>query len=401
MAANQLLTINKITREAVHRFVNSNALLGLVDKQYDNQFAQTGAKIGDSVRIRYPNDYVVGDGATIVPQATNESSTTLTLSNQKNVPVSFTQLDLTLKLDDFSERILKSAMNNLAGAVATTVMSVAEMACAAVANFDTSGNVIQPTAGTFLLAGAKLTNNSCPHGDRYAVLDPITQANAVGSLAGLFNPQIKISEQYRTGMLSKDTLGFDFYEDQTIIKHTTGTATGATVNGANQTGNTLVIAALTGNFNVGDIITVAGVFALNRVTKQTTGELQQFVITAPAAAGATSLSIYPAITPGNVQYGTVTNSPANSAPIVPYLPAGQTFRKNLCFHKQAMTVATADILLPKTGVVESAHSSYKGFSIAYVKGFDIVNYQEISRMDCVFGQTMVRPEWCCAVYSPL
>lgn len=401
MAANQLLTISKITREAVHRFVNSNALLGIINKQYDDQFNATGAKIGDTVRIRYPVDYVVGDGPTIVPQATNEAQTTLTLSNQKNVPVSFTQADLTLKLDDFSERILKSAMNNLAGAVATTVIGVSEMASAAVANFDSSGNIIKPDAQTFLLAGAKLTNNSAPKGDRSAVLDPITQATAVASLAGLFNPQIKLSEQYRTGMLSKDTLGLDFYEDQTIITHTAGTATTATVNGANQTGSTLVINALTGTLNAGDIITIAGVYAINRVTKQSTGELQQFVITAPAANGATSLSIYPAITPGNVQYGTVTASPANSAPITPFLPAGGTFRKNLVFHESAMTVASADILLPKTGVIESAHSTYKGFSIAYVKGFDIVNYQEISRMDCIFGQTMIRPEWCCSVFAPV
>lgn len=399
--SNTILTINQITRESVRLFVNSNALIGLVDKQYDSEFGRTGAKIGSQVRIRLPNDYVVGKGATITPQATNEQNTFLTLSDQANVPVSFTQLDLTLSLDDFSKRILAPAMNNLAGQVATDVIQVSEQASAAVANFDGSGNVIEPTAQTFLLAGAKLTNNSAPKGDRYAVLDPITQANAVSSLSGLFNPQIKISEQYRTGMLSKDTLGLDFYEDQTIIKHTTGTATTAAVAGAGQTGNTLVISALTGTLKAGDIIEIANVFAINRITKQTTGELQQFVVTEDVANGATSIPIYPAITPGNVQYGTVTASPANAAAITPYLPAGQTFRKNLVFYKDAMTVGTADLILPTKGVIESSHSNYKGFSIAYVKAFDIINYQEITRMDCVYGMSMVRPEWCCSVFSPL
>ncbi len=405
MPSSSLLTINMITREAVRLFVNSNAFMGLVDKQYDDEFARTGAKIGSSVRIRLPNDYIVGSGATITPQATNEVNTTLTLSNQSNVPVSFTQVDLTLSLDDFSKRILAPAMNNLAGAVAVNVMSVAEASCNAVANFDGSGNVIQPTATTFLQAGALITNNSAPHGDRYAVLDPNTQANATASLAGLFNPQIKISEQYRTGMLSKDTLGFDFYEDQTVIIHTTGTATTATVNGANQTGTTININALSGTLNVGDIISFANVYAVNRITKQSTGKLAQFAITAPAANGATSLSIYPAITPpsgGNpVQYQTVTASPANNAPITPYLPAGQSYRKNMCFYRDAITVGTADLVLPTKGVIESSHANYKGFSIAYVKAFDIINYQEITRMDCVYGQTMVRPEWTCAVYAPL
>lgn len=403
--ANSLLTINMITREAVRLFVNSNAFMGLVDKQYDDEFARVGAKIGSSVRIRLPNDYIVGSGATITPQSTNEVNTVLTLSDQSNVPLSFTQLDLTLSLDDFSERIIAPAMNNLAGAVAVNVMSVAESASLAVANFDSSGNVIEPTATTYLQAGALLTNNSAPKGNRYAVLDPNTQANSVASLAGLFNPQIKISEQYRTGMLAKDTLGFDFYEDQTILVHTTGSATTAAVAGANQTGTTLTIAALSGTFNVGDIITIAGVFAVNRVTKATTGLLQQFVITAPAANGATSLSIYPAITPPvgglPVQYQTVTASPANAAPITPFLPASSSFRKNLCFYKDAITVGTADLVLPTKGVIESSHANYKGFSIAYVKAFDIINYQEITRMDCVYGQTMVRPEWCCSVFAPL
>lgn len=399
--SNTLLTINQITREAARLFVNSNAFMGIVDKQYDDEFARVGAKIGSSVRIRLPNDYVVGSGATITPQATNEVNTTLTLSNQSNVPVSFTQTDLTLSLDDFSERILAPAMNNLAGGVAVNVMSVAESAALAVANFDGNGNVIQPTATTYLQAGALLTNNSAPHGNRYAVLDPNTQANSVASLAGLFNPQIKISEQYRTGMLAKDTLGFDFYEDQTILVHTTGTATTAAVSGANQTGTSLTISALSGTLNAGDIISIAGVYAINRVTKQSTGKLQQFVITQAALNGATSLSIYPAITPGNVQYGTVTASPANAATITPYLPAGQSFRKNLAFYKDAITVGTADLILPTKGVIESSHANYKGFSIAYVKAFDIINYQEITRMDCVYGQTMVRPEWCCGVYAPL
>ena len=402
--SNSLLTINMITREAVRLFVNSNAFMGLVDKQYDDEFARVGAKIGSSVRIRLPNDYTVGSGATITPQATNEVNTTLTLSNQNNVPVSFTQVDLTLSLDDFSKRILAPAMNNLAGAVAVNVMGVAESASNAVANFDGSGNVIQPTATTFLQAGALITNNSAPHGDRYAILDPTTQANATASLAGLFNPQIKISEQYRTGLLSKDTLGFDFYEDQTILIHTTGTATTATVNGANQTGSTLTINALSGTLNVGDIISIAGVNAVNRVTKQTTGKAQQFVLTANALNGATSLSIYPAITPpsgGPVQYQTVTASPANSAVITPFLPAGQSYRKNLCFYRDAITVGTADLVLPTKGVIESSHANYKGFSIAYVKAFDIINYQEITRMDCVYGQTMVRPEWACSVFAPL
>ena len=173
------------------------------------------------------------------------------------------------------------------------------------------------------------------------------------------NPATEISEQYRKGEVY-NAIGFDWFEDQTVIKHTTGAYTGTlTVSGGGQTGTTITTNALGGPLAQGDIITFAGVNAVNRITKVSIGQLQQFVVTAAAATGATSISIYPAIVPpsggSNVQYQTVDSSPANGAAIIPLTLASSVYRKNLAFIPDAVTMATADLELPKNMQLSLIH----------------------------------------------
>lgn len=398
--SNTILTINMITREAVRLWVNTNSFLQHIDTQYDDQFAVTGAKIGQSLRIRLPNDYTVRTGPVAQVQDTQETSTTLTLATQKGVDVSFNSVERTMSLDDYSKRILAPAVNNLVGAVAADVMSGAEPGVSnLVGNFDSAGNLLKPTLETWLNAKALLSLRSAPTDSRKFILDPVTMARTVQNLSGLLNPATEISEQYRKGEVY-NAIGFDWFEDQTVIKHTTGAYSSPTVNGGSQTGTTLVVNALSGPLNQGDIITIAGVNAVNRITKVSTGQLQQFVVTATAAAGATSLSIYPAIVPpvggSNVQYQTVDASPANGAAIIPLTLASTVYRKNLAFCPDAVTMATADLELPKN-MQEAARERMDGVSMRMVTGFDIKSDQFITRLDVLYGYLWVRPEWAVAV----
>lgn len=403
--ANALLTIDMITREAIRLFRNSNAFIQNIDHQYDDQFAVTGAKIGTTLRIRLPNDYTVRTGPVASVQDTAETQITLTLATQKGVDVSFSSVDKTMKLDDFSERILAPMVNNLAGNVAADIMSGVESGiCNFAANQDSSGVTLNPTAQTWLEAGAKLDINSAPMGSRKVIMDPLTQARTVSSLAGLFNPTGKISEQYSSGAMSSRTLGYEnWFSDQTVIKHTTANYSGTkTVNGAGQTGTTITTNAITGGLNKGDIITFAGVNAVNFVTKVSTGELRQFVVTADAATGATSISIFPAIIPpdagGNaVQYQTVTASPANAAAIVPVTLAAEVYRKNFVYAKEAVTMATADLWMPEKGVLEAAREQYDGISMRMISDYAIGTDQAITRLDVLYGYLWVRPQWAAVV----
>lgn len=399
--ANSLLTINMITREAVRLFKNTNAFLGNIDRQYDDQFAITGAKIGDTLRIRLPNDYTVRTGAAASVQDTSEQSVTLTMATQKGVDVSFSTAERTLKLDDFSERVLQPQMNNLAGAIALDVMSGAEgNVCNFVSNTDGSGSIIAPTARTVLNAQANLSTNSADIGNLKLVDHPFTDAAVVQALAGLFNPVQEIGRQYKTGMM-REALGFLWFQDQTVIAHTAGTFTAGTVNGAGQVGTTLTTNAITGTLKKGDIITIAGVYQVNRVTKQSTGALRQFVVTADVANGGTSIGIYPAIIPAvggqAVQYQTVDASPADGAALTLATKANEVYRKNIAFAPQAVTMVSADLYMPTKGVIESAREVYDNMSMrmltAYIPGTD----QVLTRLDVLYGYVWPRPEWACIV----
>lgn len=400
--ANDLLTINMITREAIRLWKNTNSFIQHIDTQYDDQFAKTGAKIGTSLRIRLPNDFTVRTGPAASVQDTNEQSITLVLATQKGVDVSYSSVDRTMKLDDFSRRVLAPMVNNLVGAVAADVMQGAEAGTANfAANYSGGGAVLSPTAQTWLEAGALLDLNSAPRANRKIVTDPMTMARTVASLTGLFNPTTKIGEQYDSGQIY-DALGFDWMMDQTVIKHTTGAySTLGTVSGADQTGLSITTTALAGPLNVGDIITFEDVNAVNRITKEDEGSLRQFVVTADVLAGATSIPIYPALIPYGpggvqVQYQTVTQSPDNGATIDVVTLASAVYRKNLAFAPEAVTLATADLELPR-GVHEAARDEYDGVSMRMVSAYNITTDQFITRLDVLYGYLWIRPEWVVAV----
>lgn len=402
--ANSLLTINMITREAVRLWKNSNAFIQNVDMQYDDSFAVSGAKIGQALRIRLPNDYTVVTGPALSVQDTIEQSTTLTLATQQHVDVSFTTADRTMSLDDYSRRVLAPMVNNLTGAVATNIMSGAEGGiCNFVANQDINSNILSPIASTYLNSGASLDLNSAPLANRKIVNGPRTEARVVASLSGLLNPNSEISRQYITGRMY-DALGFIWMKDQTTLVHTNGTLGqgSATVAGAAQTGLNLTVAALAGSLNIGDIITIAGVNKVNRITKQSTGELEQFAVTANVNAGATVIPIYPAIVPPQggqpVQYQTVTASPANGAAVNPTngLAASTTYRKNFAFAPEAVTMAIADLEIPR-GVHEVAREEFDGISMRMVTAYVIGTDQMATRLDVLYGFLWLRPEWAVCV----
>lgn len=403
--ANALLTINMITREAVRLWKNSNAFIQNVDMQYDDSFAVSGAKIGASLRIRLPNDYTVVKGPALSVQDTAEQSTTLVMATQAHVDVSFTTADRTLSLDDYSRRILAPMVNVLAGQVAVDIMAASEGGiCNFTANQDVNSNILSPIASTYLNAGATLDLNSGPIANRKIVNSPRTEARVVAALSGLLNPAPEISRQYVTGRMY-DALGFIWMKDQTSITHTNGTMPqgSATVNGANQTGLNLTVNALAFTLNMGDIITIAGVNAVNRITKQTTGELRQFAVTAPVAVGATSIPIYPAIIPPQggqpVQYQTVTASPATGAAVNPTngLAASTQYRKNFAYTPEAVTLATADLEMPEKGVVEAHRESFDGVSMRMLSVYWPATDQIITRLDTLYGYLWIRPEWAVVV----
>ena len=408
---NSMLTPSMITRFSIKLFLNTNFFIQNINRQFDNQFGIEGARIGAQLRVRYPNDYVPTDGPGISLQDTSEQQFVLTVATQRHVDVAFTTAERTLTVDDYQERILLPRVNALAGNVANQIMLSTEGGARnATANVDGANNILAVTAAPFTLARALLEENSAPNfgtmGERKVCLDPRTDSRVALSMAGLLNPVPTISRQFQTGMM-KQGLGFTWFEDQTVVKHTTGSLVTATVNGANQTGTALTVNALGGTINQGDIITIAGVNGVNRVTKMTTGVLAQFVVTANAAAGATSISIYPAIIPPASatpyaglpftpqQYQTVTASPANAATITPFANASVTYRKNIAYAPDAITMVVAPLWIPQNGkgVIEASRQTMDNLSMRSLVVYEPTTDQPVDRLDILFGSANPRPEW--------
>lgn len=399
MAGNTILTIDMITAEAVRLFKNSNLFIMNMDTQYDPQFAIDGAKIGETLRIRLPSDYVPTRGPAMQLQPTTQKFTTLTVSDQVNIAVPFTSVERTMDIDNYSELVMAPIINNLAGEVAVTIMNGSEGGVSNfVSNVDGGGAIISPGVEQYLLGNATLTQNSADMNSRRIVLDPTSNARAVATMAGQFNPTPEISAQFRSGSM-KSGLGYErWFEDQTVIKHTSGTYAGtSTINGAQNNVSALTVSALATTLKKGDFITVATVNQVNRVNKQDLGTLQQFVVTADVAINATSIPIYPdlvaPIAGVNQQFQTVSVPAPDGAAVLMLTKPGEVFRKSIAYTQKAVTMATADLVLVTGAVVECARAMYDGISMRVLTDYLPNSDQLATRVDVLFGYRYIRPEW--------
>ena len=395
--ANSILTPTAVTREALRILHQKLNFVGNINRQYDDSFAKSGAKIGDSLKIRLPNQYTVRTGAVLNVQNTSETSTTLQIATQKGVDLNFSSAELTLSLDDFSKRVLDPAMAVLAANIESDAMSMYKDIY-----FQANQSTItQALSFTTLLNGmAKMDKALAPKDGRIANLAIQNTVDLVDALKGLFQDSSAIAKQYREGMMGR-TAGFDFYQNSLWSKHTSGTETASgtiAVNGASQTGATITVTnGSSKTLKKGDIITFVGCNRVHPETKADTGELQQFVVTEDLATSGTSLKISPSIvTTGATQ--NVAASPTTGQAIVKVAGASGIYDVSMLFHPDAFTFATADLVMPK-GVDFSAREVQDGISMRIVRAYDINNDQFPCRLDVLYGYKTIRPELACRTAS--
>jgi hypothetical protein len=263
--ANNLLTIDMITRKCLEIFENNLVISRNCNKEYDDSFAVEGAKIGSTLRIRLPDRALVTDGAALQVQDDNEQFTTLTVSDQKHIGINFTSAELTMQLDDFAERVLKPRISQLASSVD------ADVANAYKSIFNTVGTpgTTPATALVLLQAQQKLNESAAPMSPRYATVNPAANAGLVNGLSGFFNPVGTISRQFKTGMMGEGVLGYDEMNmSQSIVNHTTGSRAGTIL--VNETVSTQGQATITlDGFSSGTTVTVGDVFTMLASTRST------------------------------------------------------------------------------------------------------------------------------------
>lgn len=406
------LSDGDITRKALSILHNNLVFCKTINKQYDDRFARSGAKNGGSLLIREPNQFTVRTGAVMDTQDVSESTQTLTVATQKGVDINFSSVELTLSLDDFSDRILKPAMSRLAAEVDKTVIE----AC-----YPYVYKYVQTTAGTapsiadILKARAELQQGLAPTSDRHMMMGALEINSVLTSNVSLFNPAPEVAREFEMGKVGR-MYGFNFWETEMVPTHTAGTRTDTTPTcyttstGTSIENGTAYITVTTGStgttLTAGDVFIITSVFAVNPETKVTCAWLQQWSVTADTNVTTSGTDWPVSPTPYRsgakqncvVVGGSVASTVLVSSTVKSTGAASAANTNSLAYHKDAFTMVTADLEMPK-GVDFAAREVYDGISLRLVRSYDIVNDKFPCRIDVLFGQKTIRPEWACRLPS--
>ena len=404
--ANTLVTPTWVTMETAMHFTNSLRGVAQFDRSYSDQFVQDGAKVGDTVKVRLPQQYEVSEGEALVLQNILDRTVNVILNRRRHVGIGWSSAQATLELQEIRERYIQPAAETLANHYDRVSMGdVYKSVYNAVGTLGTT-----PSAAlTFSQARVKILDLAGPDEGLVAVLEPLANATMASGTSTMFHPARQLSENFTRGQFASDSLGIaKWFQDQNIPRFTSGTAPAAStplINGATQTGSSIITDGWGAGTALlkGDIITIAGVNAVNPISKESTGRLQQFVLTADVSGTGPTLSISPSIiTSGPLQ--NVTAAAADNATVTYWSMAAAGTQatvvspQNLVFHPKAFASVMADLVLPNGGAKGTRVNSKKlNVSMRYVEQFDITSDQNLNRLDILFGSAPIQERMACRV----
>jgi hypothetical protein len=390
--SNSNVTIDMVTREALRVLHEKATFIGTVNRSYDDSFAKAGAKIGDTLRVRKPNEYTVRTSGRVMDvQDQDEATIDVTVATQYGVDMRFNSAELALDIDDFSKRYIEPAVSRLVSKVDAACLETATTATSNLVG--TAGTLVGASGDISALfnARAKMNQFLAPKdGNRNLQVDSVTMASIVNGAKALFHDGAQIKEAFREGMYARTAMA-DIYENERTYIHTTGSDhTTVTVNDAAIASGDTVVTTAGASVSVGSVFTFAAVYAVHPETKVSTGQLQQFVIT---AVNGNDWTISPALISTGAKQN-VDALPANSSAITLVGSASTNYRHNLMYHKDAFTFVTAD--LP---IMDDAHKCVRrtqdGVSMRVWQGSDIRNDELLMRIDLLWGFKELYPQWAC------
>lgn len=402
MAANEYLTDSMIAKEALMIVENNLSIARKINRRYEKKFAVEGNKIGDTLGIRKPLRWEGREGEEMVPEAMRETKVDLKVDRLIGQDLEFSNVDLTLKMEQFKERVLDTACASIANRIDQAVCQQ----YANVPNFAGTPGVTPTSLDSYFDASVILSNYGVPN-KRNMIVSPRMEATIVNALKGLFQAAKSIGEQYETGEMGH-VIGYDWFMDQNIQTHTVGALGGTPlVNGAGQAGSSLVTdgwtAAVATRLKRGDCLTLASTNGVNPMSRDDTGELRQLCVTEDTAsdgAGAMTIPIFPSIELAGA-YRNVSGAAADNAIIKIFGHASSyasvASRQGIGFHKEWLTAAFVDLELPKGMEMAARAHSELGLSIRIIKGYDIRTNQHLCRLDVLFGLKQLYEDFACRV----
>lgn len=389
--ANSLVTIDMVTREALRVAHEKTQFINTTDRQYDDSYAKTGAKIGASLRVRKPNQYLRTQGSRVMDvQDQDEQNGTITVATQDHVDMRFNSSELALSIDEISRRYIEPAVSTLVSGIEADFLAYATKNTYQVAG--TAGTAITNLTAPGA-ARAKLNQQLAPKDNRNIQMDSVTMGGLVNGMAAYFNPSSAIGDQYREGLIARTSMA-DYYENERVWTLPNGADVAGEINGGTLTSGitTLTVDGFSAAPAVGSVFTVENIYDVHPETKVAYSHLKQFVVT---SATTTSITFSPAMifSTTNARQN-CAGTPVDNADITFVGAASTNYIQPLMYHKEAFQFVTAD--LP---IMDDAHKCVRrmqdGLSLRVWQASDIRNDELLMRIDILYGFAALRPEWAC------
>ena len=399
--AQTLVTIDMVTREALRIAHEKASFISTTDRQYEDSYAKTGAKIGSALRVRYPNQYTRTTGSRVMDvQDQAESTGTITVATQDHVDMRFNSAELALSIDELSKRYIEPAVSVLISGIEADYLAFATKATYNVAGSAGSAIATLETPGK---ARAKLNQGLAPKDNNRAIqMDSVTMGGLVNGVAAYFNPSSAIGDQYKEGLVARTSMA-DYYENERVWTLT---------NSDDVTANTDANALVTDGGNtidahtllpvakqvVGSVFTIAGVYACHPETKAAYANLQQFTVT---AVGASLTTVSPAFYLTGAKKNICSSTGANlaaadfNAKALTFIGnASTSYAQSLMYHKEAFQFVTADLPI-MDDAAKCVRRVQDGLSMRVWQASDIRNDELLMRIDILYGMAALRPAWAC------
>lgn len=412
--ANTNSVIDLVAKEALRLAHEKSTFIGTVNRSYDDSFAKTGYKIGNTLRVRNPNQYTVSTSSRVMDvQDQNSDTQTITLGSQYHVDMRFNSAELALEIDELSDRYIDPAMSVLMSKIDGECITTATKETFNVAG--TAGTVVGAVSSGFSdtsalgAARAKLNQGLAPKDRNRAVqMDSVTMASVANGIKGLFHPSSEVEKAWREGFIARTAMA-DFYENErtwslTNISDVTGTTDAASL--VTDGGTSVDMHSTVVSPAVGAVFTIAGVYACHPETKAAYSHLQQFVITATSAGSAVTVSptIYLGLSASTAAKQNVCKSDGtqlaltdfNSQTLTFVGSASTTYRQNLMYHKDAFAFVTADLPL-MDDAQKCVRMNKDGIALRVWQASDIRNDELLMRIDIAWGFKTLRPYWACRI----
>ena len=402
--ANTNSVVDMVAREALRIAHEKATFIGTINRSYDDSFAKEGGKIGSTLRVRDPNQYVRRQGSRVMDVQDQASTTqTITVATQDGVDMRFNSAELSLDIDELSSRYIEPAMASLISGIDGDCINTATLNTYNVVG--AAGTVVGASGDITALGNARARLNQMlapKDGGRVLQLDSITMASIVNGNKALFQPGNDVKEAFREGFYARSAMA-DFYENERTRVHSVGSdVTVSTSSSAAVTdgGTNITMNGSDGNINAGDVFTVAGVYACHPETKASLGYLQQYVATA-ASTGAVTVS--PATIISGAKQNVCSSTGAaiavtayNSQVLTFVGTASTAYRRNLMYHKDAFTFVTADLPI-MANAEKCVRRTQDGISLRVWTDGDIRNDELLLRIDILYGFKTLRPAWSCQI----